>query len=180
MPLVILPMVVLMIVGGRLPLGLSILLHLGAFTMAALVCHQRLSADRPESIHLTEFYFWIAFGGMLGGVFNTLAAPLLFSRIIEYPLVLVLALAARRGGPAHAGSSWSMPGFAVPLGTGALTAGLFLQEFVPESTPWAHLDIAGPFIREKEWKYYEAGATAFGLKTLVDVAERFSVSQSPN
>jgi leucyl aminopeptidase len=57
---------------------------------------------------------------------------------------------------------------------GALTAGLFLQEFVPEGTPWAHLDIAGPFIREKDWKYYEAGAIGFGLKTLVDLAERFN------
>jgi leucyl aminopeptidase len=57
---------------------------------------------------------------------------------------------------------------------GALTAGLFLQEFVPERTAWAHLDIAGPFIREKEWKYYEAGAIGFGVKTLVDVAERFN------
>jgi leucyl aminopeptidase len=57
---------------------------------------------------------------------------------------------------------------------GALTAGLFLQEFVPENTPWAHLDIAGPFIREKDWKYYEAGAIGFGLKTLVDIAERFN------
>jgi leucyl aminopeptidase len=57
---------------------------------------------------------------------------------------------------------------------GALTAGLFLKEFVPEKAAWAHLDIAGPFIREKDWKYYEAGATAFGLKTLVDLAERFN------
>jgi leucyl aminopeptidase len=56
---------------------------------------------------------------------------------------------------------------------GALTAGLFLQEFIPENAGWAHLDIAGPFIQEKDWKYYEAGGTAFGLKTLVDVAERF-------
>jgi leucyl aminopeptidase len=60
---------------------------------------------------------------------------------------------------------------------GALTAGLFLEEFVPEGTPWAHLDIAGPFIREKDWKYYEAGAIGFGLKTLVDVAERFNEYQ---
>jgi len=60
---------------------------------------------------------------------------------------------------------------------GALTAGLFLQEFVPEGTPWAHLDIAGPFIREKEWKYYEAGAIGFGLKTLVDLAQRFNEYQ---
>jgi leucyl aminopeptidase len=57
---------------------------------------------------------------------------------------------------------------------GALTAGLFLQEFVPESTPWAHLDIAGPFIRDKDWKYYEAGGIGFGAKTLVDFAERFN------
>jgi leucyl aminopeptidase len=56
---------------------------------------------------------------------------------------------------------------------GALTAGLFLQEFVPDGVPWAHLDIAGPFIREKDWKYYEAGAIGFGTKTLVDLAERF-------
>ena len=60
---------------------------------------------------------------------------------------------------------------------GALTAGLFLQEFVPEGTPWAHLDIAGPFIREKEWKYFEAGAIGFGLKTLVDLAQRFNEYQ---
>jgi leucyl aminopeptidase len=56
---------------------------------------------------------------------------------------------------------------------GAITAGLFLQEFVPESTAWAHLDIAGPFIVEKKWKYYTEGATGFGLKTFVDLAERF-------
>ena len=57
---------------------------------------------------------------------------------------------------------------------GALTAGLFLQEFVPEGVAWAHLDIAGPFIREKEWKYYEAGGIGFGTKTLVDLAEHFN------
>jgi leucyl aminopeptidase len=57
---------------------------------------------------------------------------------------------------------------------GASTAGLFLQEFVPEGAAWAHLDIAGPYLRDKDWKYYEAGAIGFGLKTLVDFAERFN------
>jgi leucyl aminopeptidase len=56
---------------------------------------------------------------------------------------------------------------------GAITAGLFLQEFVPEGAAWAHLDIAGPFIIDKKWKYYTEGATAFGLKTMVDLAEHF-------
>jgi len=57
---------------------------------------------------------------------------------------------------------------------GAITAGLFLQEFVPKGAAWAHLDIAGPFLMEKPWKYYEAGGIGFGLKTLVDLAERFN------
>jgi leucyl aminopeptidase len=56
---------------------------------------------------------------------------------------------------------------------GAITAGLFLQEFLPEKTAWAHLDIAGPFLFDKPWKYYAAGATAFGVKTFVDLCERF-------
>jgi len=56
---------------------------------------------------------------------------------------------------------------------GAITAGLFLREFVPEKTAWAHLDIAGPMFKDKEWKYYDAGAVGFGVKTLVDLCERF-------
>jgi leucyl aminopeptidase len=55
---------------------------------------------------------------------------------------------------------------------GAITAGLFLREFVPDGAAWAHLDIAGPLFRDKDWKYYEAGAIGFGLKTLVDLCER--------
>lgn len=56
---------------------------------------------------------------------------------------------------------------------GAITAGLFLREFVPPNTAWAHLDIAGPMFRDKDWKYYEPGAVGFGVKTLVDLCERF-------
>jgi leucyl aminopeptidase len=57
---------------------------------------------------------------------------------------------------------------------GAITAGLFLQEFVPENTSWAHLDIAGPFLFDKPWKYYREGATGFGVKTFVDLCEHFA------
>ncbi|MBI1745107.1 MAG: leucyl aminopeptidase [Acidobacteria bacterium] len=56
---------------------------------------------------------------------------------------------------------------------GAITAALFLREFVPKDTPWVHLDIAGPFMLDKEWKYYDPGATGFGVKTLVDLCEHF-------
>lgn len=54
---------------------------------------------------------------------------------------------------------------------GAITAGLFLAEFVPDATPWAHLDIAGPAHIDRRWKHYCEGATGFGVKSLVTLAE---------
>jgi leucyl aminopeptidase len=49
---------------------------------------------------------------------------------------------------------------------GTITAALFLQEFVPEKTPWAHLDIAGPFLYPKGWKYFSPGASGYGVRLL--------------
>jgi hypothetical protein len=70
--------------------------HLLLLAGVGLLCHGALAADRPPPSHLTEFYFLIAFGGMLGGLFNTLLAPLLFTRILEYPIALSVACAFRR------------------------------------------------------------------------------------
>jgi len=53
-----------------------------------------------------------------------------------------------------------------PRPGGAITAALFLQQFVKD-TAWAHLDIAGPVWTEKENGYNNAGATGFGVRTLV-------------
>lgn len=72
--------------------------HLLAFFATALVCHQALSARKPPKARLTEFYFYVALGGVLGGAFNALIAPALFERVWEYPLVLVLAGLARPWG----------------------------------------------------------------------------------
>jgi len=70
-------------------------LHLLAFFFTAMMCHGELAASRPRAEHLTEFYLWMSFGGMLGGVFNVLVAPVLFNSLIEYALVLVIAFALR-------------------------------------------------------------------------------------
>jgi leucyl aminopeptidase len=56
---------------------------------------------------------------------------------------------------------------------GALTAGLFLQEFVG-AKPWAHLDIAGPMKADGDEGWVAKGATAFGVRTLVELLDRFS------
>ena len=66
-------------------------LHLVAFFVGALVCHGTLARMRPPPRDLSLFYITIALGGLLGGVWNALAAPLLFNRVVEYPLALVLA-----------------------------------------------------------------------------------------
>ena len=57
---------------------------------------------------------------------------------------------------------------------GAIAAALFLQEFVPENTAWAHWDIAGTAFVNKTWKYTEYGATGFGVQTLIELARRMS------
>jgi len=52
---------------------------------------------------------------------------------------------------------------------GAITAALFLAEFV-DSTPWVHIDIAGPRLSNKENGYIVKGATGFGVRTLIELA----------
>ena len=79
----------------KLPLLALIALYLAALFAIALVCHGELARSRPKITRLTEFYLWISFGGVLGGIFNALIAPVLFSTVIEFPLVLVLAAMLR-------------------------------------------------------------------------------------
>lgn len=55
---------------------------------------------------------------------------------------------------------------------GMLTAGLFLQEFVGEGIPWAHVDIAGPSFNEKGADgATPKGGTGYGVATLVNLIE---------
>jgi len=53
-----------------------------------------------------------------------------------------------------------------PRSGGAITAALFLKQFVND-TAWAHLDIAGPVCNERENAYNSPGATGYGVRTLV-------------
>ncbi len=56
---------------------------------------------------------------------------------------------------------------------GMLTAGLFLQEFVGEGIPWAHLDIAGPAFNAKSARgATPKGGTGYGVSTLVALVEK--------
>ena len=91
MPAVLLAVTVTLITRRTTPLALVMPLHLLAFFVIAMVCHGRLAKSRPTAEHLTRFYLYLSLGGVLGGVFNGLLAPLIFNSIAEYPVVLVLA-----------------------------------------------------------------------------------------
>jgi leucyl aminopeptidase len=56
---------------------------------------------------------------------------------------------------------------------GALIAGLFLQEFVGEGVPWAHLDIAGPAEATDDDAEARKGGTGFGVRTLLRLLSDF-------
>lgn len=57
---------------------------------------------------------------------------------------------------------------------GAITAALFLQEFVGENVAWAHLDIAGPAYLERHClAYYLPGATGYGVRVLADYLKNY-------
>ena len=121
MPLLVTALAVFLTPMAGVSVWFAVPLHLFVFAAAAMACHGRLAAERPGPSLLTEFYFWIAFGGLLGGLFNTLLAPLLFDSVVEYPLMILCACAI---GPITA-PSWrnarALDGI-VPLAIFSLTA----------------------------------------------------------
>lgn len=76
--------------------GESMMIALGSLVMLFVVAtalHGYLYNLRPATQHLTLFYLIMSAGGVLGGLFAALFAPLLFDWVYEHPL-LVLAAAA--------------------------------------------------------------------------------------
>jgi len=106
------------------PTTAIVLLHLCFFFVAALVCHGKLASDRPDATRLAEFYLCVAIGGMFGGLFNTLIAPIAFNTLIEYPFVIVLACLIRPRDTTDDSSRHRWLDFILPVGAGLVTIGL--------------------------------------------------------
>jgi hypothetical protein len=93
LPLVLIPLVIIAAPGSSLllPLPLVLALNLGCFFAIGMVCHGELARLRPAATGLTDFYLFLSIGGVLGGAFNALLAPLIFPGVWEYPLALIAA-----------------------------------------------------------------------------------------
>lgn len=70
-----------------------VLALLAIYFITVLSCHAELAHLKPHKAWLTEFYLWMAVGGVLGGMFNALLAPLLFQGATEFALMMGVALA---------------------------------------------------------------------------------------
>jgi spermidine synthase len=82
---------------GRPPVWAAVAIHGGNLFFVALMVHRRLALERPAPEQLTRFYLLLSLGGVCGGAFNALLAPLIFSFVAEYPIAIVLALLLRAG-----------------------------------------------------------------------------------
>lgn len=93
MPLVLLFMPLVTILDLDLGQNPTVMIgiHFSAFFLVAMVCHGELARLKPNVSQLTEFYLMMSIGGVVGGAFNSLVAPIAFNSILEYPLMLVAA-----------------------------------------------------------------------------------------
>ena len=65
--------------------------ELAMFFIVATTLHRFLYQTRPDSDQLTSFYLHVSLGGVLGGLFCGLVAPLAFDWTYEHPLLLIAA-----------------------------------------------------------------------------------------
>lgn len=103
---------------------------LAVLFVTATALHARLYDLRPAPAHLTRFYLVMSVGGMIGGLFCALIAPLIFDWTYEYPILLVAAmllLPPREPFLRLPRLLWENPRRRVWLGALMLVAGLLLS-----------------------------------------------------
>lgn len=142
-PPMALPWLVVALVFLNMPLWAIVFVHLAIFFALALHFHRRLADARPSTEHLTEFYLWMSTGGALGGVFNALIAPVVFDRLVEYFVILALAVALLPVGEEVLGDKAGdfkpkVGRFIAPVGiiiVGAVFLG-YAVEYIAWDSPW--------------------------------------------
>ena len=125
-PATIAVLVVLFLWTIKINWALSLIGHLAAFFVAAMVCQTQLYNRRPAQESLTQFYAWMSLGGVLGGIFAGLAAPELFSSVLEYPLLVLASLLVRPDVWRTPAAVWKKDLFFVAVIGGVVAAALFI------------------------------------------------------
>lgn len=90
-PWILAAMIVFLAIPIKKPYLVVIAVQFIGFFVTALAAHGELAKDRPAPSGLTGYYFLMALGGVFGGLFNALLAPVLFRSVSEYPVAALLA-----------------------------------------------------------------------------------------
>ena len=80
------------LIGQHITIPIAILLVLSFFAVSLYV-HSQLYDLRPKANHLTTFYVAMSVGGALGGLLNSIVAPLIFNEIYEGAITVIAAAA---------------------------------------------------------------------------------------
>jgi len=73
------------------PVWLVIPLHFLTLFLVCMYFHGQLARMRPSAEHLNSYFVWMSVGGIAGGVFNGLVAPLAFATQAEYVITMLIA-----------------------------------------------------------------------------------------
>jgi len=79
------------IVGGSQNPFLSAGVELGLLFVAATTLHGEMYRLRPPASQSTHFYLAMSIGGMIGGVFCAIIAPVIFDWTYEHPILILAA-----------------------------------------------------------------------------------------
>ncbi|MFU8805673.1 MAG: spermidine synthase, partial [Bradymonadaceae bacterium] len=127
MCLVAMAIMVAFLAGATHPFWVLLVLHLVLYFAASMVAHGRLAKSRPAPGHLTEYFLLMSVGGVLGGIFNALVAPLIFTRVVEYMLIIAVACGIREVGEWEKKAHQPYKDLWMPLLPGALLLALIFS-----------------------------------------------------
>lgn len=90
LPMGIAGIILMLLLGGSVPISLQLGVHCGVLFVACLICHGELARLKPPASKLTAYYLYLCAGGAMGGLFVAVIAPLIFTSYFELPLGLLL------------------------------------------------------------------------------------------
>jgi SAM-dependent methyltransferase len=90
-PVVVLLTASTVLVGAGGSVITALVISLSLLFFVAIALHGEMYRTRPEPAHLTTFYLMMSIGGVIGGFFCAIVAPLVFDWSWEHPILIVAA-----------------------------------------------------------------------------------------
>jgi hypothetical protein len=94
-PVLLTAVMVTLSFGRGLPFYALLGLNLILFAVSVTICNRELYKRRPAVSDLTQFYFFMSLGGVIGGALASLVAPLIFEQLVEFPILVLAVLLCR-------------------------------------------------------------------------------------